>query len=211
MSRRPRQTAGPYAEARAAGREALRARILSVASEILVHTGAEGLTMRQLAEASGCSTMVLYSYFGSKDELADGLFREGVARLQAALAAVPPDADPHQRVIALCRAYRATAHSYPGHYRVMFNRAIAGYTPPAASKQLASETLHPLIAALAQLTAAHQPQDGTAEQLAIELWAATHGFISLELADFLPVSDAELAYLGLVSRWLAGVDKAAQS
>src|SRR5687767_7953678 len=99
----------PYQLAQRQGQEVLRRTLLDAASRLLVAEGPQALTMRRVADAVGCSTTVLYTAFGSKDSLADALFREGFERLRRRLEAVAPADDPLARLTALAHAYRDSA------------------------------------------------------------------------------------------------------
>ena len=71
--------------------------------------------------------MAIYSRFGSKGGVLDGLFREGVDQLDRAHAALDVSGDPVEHVLALSREFRRVAHTFPGHYRLMFGDPIPGY------------------------------------------------------------------------------------
>ncbi|TVR90400.1 MAG: TetR family transcriptional regulator, partial [Trueperaceae bacterium] len=77
-----------YEQAKASARSALRARLLHVAGERLEAEGIEALSMRPLARAAGCSTMVFYTEFQSKDGLLDALADDRAARLLEAVETV---------------------------------------------------------------------------------------------------------------------------
>src|SRR3954467_13715638 len=98
-----------YARARDRGSGTLRRALLDTASRLLVKEGPQALTMRRVAAEAGCSTTVLYPTFGSKNGIAEALYREGFARFDKKLAAVPRDTDPLSRLIALGEAYRDNA------------------------------------------------------------------------------------------------------
>ena len=116
----------PYAAAQAAGRESLRRLLLDTASSLLEREGPDALTMRRIAAEAGCSTSVLYTMFGGKAGIADGLWREGFARLAAALDKAT-GVDPLQRLAAMGRAYRSNALANRSYYAVMFQRPIPGF------------------------------------------------------------------------------------
>ncbi|MEM9696441.1 MAG: TetR/AcrR family transcriptional regulator, partial [Myxococcota bacterium] len=59
--------------------------LLAAASRLLAEYGPEALTVRRIAHAAGCSTMAIYSHFGGKNGVVDGLFQEGFRTLIEAL------------------------------------------------------------------------------------------------------------------------------
>jgi AcrR family transcriptional regulator len=177
--------ATPYELARREGQEALRRVLLDAAGGLLLAEGPEGLTMRRVAGAVGCSTTVLYTMFGSKDGLADALYREGFERLRRRLEAVPPG-DPLARLKAMADAYRGNALAGRAYYGVMFQRAIPRFEPSAASLAVAGASLEVLARAVRAVMDAGVLAPGNQQAVAEVLWAAVHGAVSLELAGHFP-------------------------
>jgi AcrR family transcriptional regulator len=181
----------PYQLAQRQGQEVLRRTLLDAASRLLVAEGPQALTMRRVAGAVGCSTTVLYTAFGSKDGLADALFREGFERLRRRLEAVAPADDPLARLTALAHAYRESALASRSYYGVMFQQAIPGFRPSAASLAAAGASLEVLTDAVRGCMDAGVLRAGDPRTVAEVLWAAVHGAVSLELAGHFP--DPEVA------------------
>jgi AcrR family transcriptional regulator len=181
----------PYRLAQRHGQDVLRRTLLDAASRLLVTQGPQALTMRRVAAAVGCSTTVLYTAFGSKDGLADALFLEGFQRLRRRLEAVPSGGDPLARLRALAHAYRDSALESRSYYGVMFQQAIPGYRPSAASLATAGAALEVLTDAVRACMDAGVLRTGDPRAVAEVLWAAVHGAVSLELAGHFP--DPEVA------------------
>lgn len=175
----------PYQVAQRSGQEALRRTLLDAASRLLLAEGPGALTMRRVAGAVGCSTTVLYTMFGGKEGLADALFREGFERLRRRLEAVADD-DPMRRLAALADAYRANALAERAYYGVMFQQAIPGFRPSAASLAAARASLEVLALAVRAAMDAGALRPGDPQPVAEVLWAAVHGVVSLELAGHFP-------------------------
>ena len=113
-----------YEEAKSSARSALRARLLQVAGDRLEAEGIEGLSMRPLARAAGCSTMVFYTEFQSKDGLLDALADERAARLLEAVETVADvDVVAHRRAVVV--AFLDAIDAMPEGYRVVV-RTVAG-------------------------------------------------------------------------------------
>ena len=164
--------------------------MLDTAGGLLLAEGAGALTMRRVAGAVGCSTTVLYTMFGAKEGLADALYREGFERLRRRLEAVP-EGDPLPRLRALADAYRDNALAERGAYGVMFQRAIPGFEPSAASLAVAGASLEVLARAVEAAMDAGVLRPGDPWAVAEVLWAAVHGAVSLELAGHF--ADPEVA------------------
>jgi AcrR family transcriptional regulator len=181
----------PYQLAQRQGQDVLRRTLLDAASRLLVTQGPQALTMRRVAAAVGCSTTVLYTAFGSKDGLADALFREGFERLRHRLEAVASGDGPLARLRALAHAYRDRALESRSYYGVMFQQAIPGYRPSAASLAAAGASLEVLTDAVRACMDAGALRAGDPRAVTEVLWAAVHGAVSLELAGHFP--DPEVA------------------
>ncbi len=179
-----------YQAARHEGQAVLRRAILETASRLLVEKGHQALTMRRIAKEVGCSTMVLYNLFGGKDGVAEGLYLEGFEYLVSQIAQTPAADCPFDFVGALCHTYREVALDKSTHYAIMFQQAIPEYTPSEETKLQARQSLDPLVTALQQCIEANILKPQTAEPLSMMLWTAAHGFVSLELAGYLPTAEA---------------------
>jgi AcrR family transcriptional regulator len=189
----------PYERGRAREGELLRQGLLDVAGRLLAEDGSGALTMRRIADAYGCSTTVLYSRFGGKQGLVQGLYREGFDRLQRRLERVPAGDD---RLSALGRAYREHALAEPTYYAVMFSRAVPEFEPSEDDLAHAHRSLQTLIDAVLAAQAAGRLAGEDPEHIARVLWAAAHGAVSLELAGYLG-DEAEPVFEHLVTTALA--------
>ncbi len=164
--------------------EALRSRLLDQAAAIAFERGMDALSLRRLASAAGTSTTAVYSLFGNKGGLVDGLFREATRRFAAALATVEPSADPVEDVVRLGLAYRDYAVGAPHLYAIMFGRRDEGLPDELAED--AAATLVPLVDAVRRGQAAGRLTAGPPERVALACWATAHGLVSLELAGTVP-------------------------
>jgi AcrR family transcriptional regulator len=191
---------GVYARAQARGQEVLRASLLDVAAQLLAAEGPAALTMRRIATEAGCSTMVLYKHFGSKDAIATALYLEGFARLKRRLDAVPRGDDPAEYLAAVGRAYRDNALNEPNFYDVMHGPGIPGFVPDAEAVAAGKQSLAVLReAARWCVEAAVFHPDADPDEIADVLWAAAHGVISLERAGHFSDDLGALRYRTLTS------------
>jgi AcrR family transcriptional regulator len=67
--------------------QARRASVTEKAADIVVSAGPEALTVRAVATAAGCSTMVVSHYFDDKRDLVRSVYRAAAARNRERLAA----------------------------------------------------------------------------------------------------------------------------
>lgn len=170
--------------------ETMRQRVLRVADEVLDAAGPDALSLRKIAELAGTSTQAVYTQFGGKPGLADAMYRSGYRRLADELDALPDIADPIERLRTLALAYRRVALANPEHYKLMTGRPIADYDPPRDSLRFAAATMEPLVDAV-RTACASGVLEGDPRTVAMRLWAAGHGRVSLELHGLVDVDDDE--------------------
>ncbi len=163
-----------------AGELSPRAReILGAALELLETEGAEGLTMRRLAERLGMRAPSLYKHFEDKAALEAALATIGLEDSARVFeTAVEGSRDPLR---ALARAYRAFALERPQLYRLMTERPLPRDRLPSGVEDRAARPL--LEAAGGDLAAARA------------IWAFAHGLTMLELnARFPPDANVDAAW-----------------
>lgn len=84
-------------------------RVLDAAARIFRDLGYAGTTMRAVADAAGLQAGSLYYHFSSKDELISAVLDSGtatvLASVQDALAALPDDVAPRQRIETAIEAH----------------------------------------------------------------------------------------------------------
>lgn len=172
--------------------DALRARLLEVTSEVISAEGESAVTVRGVAARCGTSASAVYALFGSREALVSAVSDEGFRRFGARLDAVPRSDDPIADLMALGLAYRDSALADPHFYRVMFDRGVP--TGDALPAILQPTFLVLRDAVVRVLRAAGQPRAGEqAGEIALSLWALTHGLVSLELAGFMPGDEQQRA------------------
>ncbi len=169
----------PSAGTRRAGQHlAAKAEILAAAWELVAAQGLAGLSMRNLGERVGMRAQSVYSYFASKDNLYDAMFRQGneefLAMTKAALA--DDSVGDLDRLSALAHGYVSFCVSNPVRFQLMFQRTIPGFNPSSASYAVAIESLGQMQAALASA--------GITEPAAVDLSTAMFtGLASQQLAN----------------------------
>jgi len=174
-----------YSAIRDQNQETLRRAVVAAADQLLRAHGAEAVTVRRIAQQLDCSTTVIYNLFGSKDGLANMLYREGCHLLHATLAAVPPHPDPARYLQDLAWGYRAFADQYPHYYRLMFSGSLPQFTPDPTSMQDVATAMALLLEVLERYTALGVLRCQDAPQTAMMLWGALHGVIQLGFAGHL--------------------------
>jgi len=188
------QKASAYEAARRRGRDELRTTVLDTASRLLAAEGAGALTMRRIATELGSSTTVLYTMFGGKHGLAEALYLEGFERFRRRMESAPPDPDPLAEMYRISWAYRDYALTERNYYKVMFAEAIPGFTPSEDALAVANASFEILIDAARACVDAGTFAPGDPAEIAVVLWSAAHGMVSLELAGHFDGVDARRHY-----------------
>jgi len=166
--------------------EALRGRLLERARTLLSTDGPAGLSLRTLARDCSTSTTAVYSLFGGKTGLLTALFDDAFRALGRQLSAVQPGEDSLDDIVRLGVAYRRTALSDPHVFGMMFTGETL--LPAAAEARTAAGTALGPLREFVERAVQHEalrPETDPATA-SLTLWAAVHGWVSLQLRGFLP-------------------------
>ncbi len=99
----------------------IRERILSTAEHVFAEEGAEGLSIRRLAEKIDYSPSAIYKYFKSKDELVDELKESFFELILEQTHSITETSKPFAERARLCiAAYVRVAAEKPHHYMAAF-------------------------------------------------------------------------------------------
>ncbi|ASR34221.1 TetR family transcriptional regulator [Prauserella marina] len=161
--------------------EALRAKLLTRASELLGARGASALSLRKLAAEAGTSTTAVYSLFGGKSDLVNALYADGFRRFGERLRAVEASGDVVRDLVALGLGYRDGALSDPHLYSAMFSGAVPGFEPNGTTSALARNALEPLWDTARAGIESGVFSAETPGLVAVNCWGCAHGLVSLEL------------------------------
>jgi AcrR family transcriptional regulator len=173
------------APATATGNLTPRAREIADAARALLESeGAQGLSMRAVAERVGIRAPSLYKHFADKQALEAAVISSGLAEWASQFeSALERPADP---LVALADTYRPFALAHPHMYRLLTERPLPRERLEPGLEERAAA---PVIAAA-----------GGDADLGRALWAFAHGMVSLELNDRFP-ADADLD-----AAWRDGID-----
>lgn len=163
---------------------AIRTALIDAAARVLVEEGPGALTTRRLATEVGTSTMAVYTYFRGMDDLKRELRSEGFARLAAFQAMTPQTDDVVANVIAHGLAYFSNAIANSHLYRFMFMEQV-----PEEGTEAGRQTFEAVVAAVARAVEAGRFR-GDPEAMATQLWASSHGVVSLALSGLLTLEEA---------------------
>ncbi|WP_414642147.1 TetR/AcrR family transcriptional regulator [Actinocrinis sp.] len=184
----------------------LRNTLVETAARVLAQDGPGGLSTRRLAKEVGTSTMAVYTYFGSMDDLVRAVVHEGFARLNTSMSAIGDSADPVADIVAHGRVYRWNAFKNPDLYQVMLGALnIAGFSLTDEDRRHGRYVLDILIDSVRRCMAAGRFPAGDAELVAHQFWTALHGIVTLELGGYLfPPYDADACFDAQVHSLIVG-------
>ena len=170
--------------------------LLDAALRIVKTQGTEALTLRAVARLAGVSQAAPYRHFANKEAILAAVAEDGFRSLMAAMRqSVKACGDvPLARLRAVGIGYVTFATSHPSHFRVMFGRGLADRSAFPTLRQVASDTLAMVVAAVvdcqrAGLVRSEEP----AEDLALTAWSSVHGLSALLVEGVLDRPAAEVA------------------
>ena len=163
----------------------VRTALIDEAAKLLIAHGPDALTTRRLAAAVGTSTMAVYTYFNGMNDLRWAVAREGFDRLGRYLDEIERTEDTVADLGALGGAYFQNAVVNPHLYRFMFLER-----PPSGDPEVGIDTFERLVDGIARAIDAGRFSGGDPWELATQVWATTHGIVTLHLSDLLTLDDA---------------------
>ncbi|WP_338293093.1 TetR/AcrR family transcriptional regulator [Planctobacterium marinum] len=104
----------------------LRNKLVQAATEMLVESGIEGLSLRKLADRVGVSRTAPYHHFKDKNALLCAIAQSGFLRWQSVLEGIlqKPVLSEAEKYRAMVKAYLQYATESPEIYELMFGRTI---------------------------------------------------------------------------------------
>jgi len=119
--------------------------IVAAAWDLVHEHGLGSLSMRDLGERVGMKAQSLYSYFASKNDIYDAMFREGQVAFAAAMTITTDDLggdeSPQAELRMGCHHFFEYCTSDTARYQLMFQRVIPDFVPSPQTYELAVETL----------------------------------------------------------------------
>lgn len=166
----------------------LREEIVAAATRLLDRGTEQSVTLRAVAREAGITAPSIYSHFADRDSILLAVTQNGFAALESELR-TPQQADPVERLRAICAAYLGFAERWPGRYRILFGAAWdasqAVERAPAMAPDLAvlgMNAFDVLRVALADCVAAGRSDSADPAADATALWVGLHGLAQLRVA-----------------------------
>jgi AcrR family transcriptional regulator len=152
--------------------------VLDAALDIITTSGAESLSMREVARRAGVSHQAPYHYFKDRSGIFAAISEEGFTALATAFRDV--DYSTTAPAKAGFIAYLGFARRNVGHFRVMFRNDICGLSTHEATSVAANDAFTELLLMVSRTIGVSANE---ADQLtfAIMLWSQAHGLATLIL------------------------------
>lgn len=165
-SSEPNQAAAGRPDRRAARRLETRREIVDAAWDLVRDNGLAGLAMRDLGERVGMKAQSIYSYFESKNDIYDTMFRDAYLDFMSTMLGEEPDSEPVDLETVLRGSHRFFdfCTSDPVRYQLLFQRTIPDFVPSEESYAVAVQALEALAGQLAAF--------GVTDPEAVDLWTA---------------------------------------
>jgi AcrR family transcriptional regulator len=100
--------------------------------------------------------------------------------------------------------YREVALRHPTTYAVMFMAAVPGFEPSEGSHEVAAEAFDAVVRTVARAIEAGVARPGDPLVMGMQLWAAVHGAVALELAGIGFCDDRDALFDELLDSLLRG-------
>ena len=121
------------ADLRSRKRDRTRAEILEAAWELARRDGIAALSLRELASRVGMRAPSLYTYFSSKNDLYDAMYRQGMQQYADAMQSTPSGRDAREALANRSRTFARMSLADPVRYELLFQRPIPDFVPSAES------------------------------------------------------------------------------
>lgn len=150
--------------------------IVQAAWSVVHEDGLAALSLRDLARRAGITTPTVYAYFASKNDIYDAMFCEAAEQFELSATAPYDVDDPRQVLVASVHRFVDFCTSDLARYQLLFQRAIPGFEPSAASYAPAVRTLARVQDQLAAI--------GIADGKYVDMWTAwTTGLVDQQIAN----------------------------
>lgn len=170
-------------------RARMRARILDAARDRFLAEGLAGLSMRGIASKVGVSSMTLYLYYESRQDIVRHIVAEGFRLLNEVLSKYEDVKDPAERIQKMGEAYVGFALEQPKYYAAMFLIPVEEDNEQA--KALLAEPTAGALKMFEKAFAETAKSGAEAKTRATALWSALHGLCMLTVGGQLKAAGAQ--------------------
>jgi AcrR family transcriptional regulator len=160
--------------------QATEERIAETALNLLETGGEDGVSMRRVAAAVGITPMAIYHHFADRRALLNFVVDREFTKYSESLQASPRRGTYESQILSCMDAYIDYAFAHPRIFDYVFAQPRPGARRfPEDFRARRSPTLNPVADLLHKAMEAGYLKQDDVWELAMELWAHTHGYVSL--------------------------------
>jgi AcrR family transcriptional regulator len=160
--------------------QATEERIAETALKLLETGGEDGVSMRRVAAAVGITPMAIYHHFADRRALLNFVVDREFTKYSESLQATPRRGTYESQILTCMDAYIDYAFAHPRIFDYVFAEPRPGARRfPEDFRARRSPTLNPVADLLQKAMEAGYLKQDDVWELAMELWAHTHGYVSL--------------------------------
>jgi AcrR family transcriptional regulator len=123
-------------DVRSRKKDRTRGEILEAAWELARRDGIGSISLRELAAKVGMRAPSLYTYFPSKNDLYDAMYRQGMQAFADAMVATPLGRTARESLANRSRTFARMSLEDPVRYEMLFQRPIPDFVPSPDALQI---------------------------------------------------------------------------
>ena len=157
--------------------------LIQAGIEVLSQDGISALSLRKVARVAGVSHAAPYAHFADKQALIAAISTAGYTRLYEQLAAVIEEfeSDPVQQLIEAAWTYTEFAITETDHFKIITSDVVAKEQDYPELVAITHQSFELLVQIAENCQKAGILREGPAEMMAISVWSAIHGLVTLVL------------------------------
>jgi AcrR family transcriptional regulator len=160
--------------------QATEERIAETALKLLESGGEDGVSMRRVATAVGITPMAIYHHFADRKTLLNFVVDREFTKYSESLQATPRRGTYESQILTSMDAYIDYAFAHPRIFDYVFAEPRPGARRfPEDFRARRSPTLNPVADLLQKAMEAGYLKQDDVWEVAMELWAHTHGYVAL--------------------------------
>lgn len=184
-------------------------RILRAARALFERGGAQAVSMRRVGQAVGITPMAIYRHFPNREALLQRISDDSFEQIAHHWSARNEGGDVIARLLAIQRIYLDYALAHPHLFDHAFSmRREQARRFPEDFRARRSPTLNVVADVVLEAQQAGRLRPGDAWDIAMTLWAHTHGLIALYRAGRFSYDEREFRrfYEASLARLLQGIE-----
>jgi AcrR family transcriptional regulator len=157
--------------------------LIQAGMEILAREGVGGLSLRKVAKQAGVSHAAPYAHFTDKQALIAAISTEGFKQLYSQIESVKETyrTDPETLLIETAWAYVQFALHAPDRFKLMFSSVLEKEKDYPDFVEISQKNFRQVVEIIEICQEAGILKTGDPDLIALSLWGAVHGFVSLLL------------------------------